>query len=145
MEQGKSSFVKQKWLINAITILVIVLAFGFVFQELQRNKVNIIGIILPPTLDVIIGFLFILVVAMTPFLESKVATRVSRDCGSGPGGQEIQESTRSPKKNTPRDTETTGQRRKIKEKGGFLTEMGIDRLHPEPRIDFLGSGTPKTN
>ena len=69
MEQGKSSFVKQKWLINTITILVIVLAFGFVFQELQRNKVNIIGIILPPTLDIIIGFLFILVVVIiNPFI-----------------------------------------------------------------------------
>ena len=56
-------------MINAITILVIVLAFGFVFQDLQRNKVNIIGIILPPTLDIIIGFLFVLaVVIINPFI-----------------------------------------------------------------------------
>ena len=88
-------------------------------------------------------FLFTIGVAEAPFLESRVATRVSRQCGSGPGGQEIQESTRSPKKNTPRDTETTGQRPKFQEKGGFLTELGIDRLHPEPKNDFLGPGTPK--
>ena len=96
-------------------------------------------------------FLFIIGVAMAPFLESTVATRISRQCGSGPGGQEIQDSTRKPKKNGPRDTETTGQspkirgrNPKIREKGGFLTELGIDRLHPELKIDFLGLGTPKT-
>tara|TARA_Y100000994_G_scaffold242055_1_gene238566 strand:+ start:118 stop:1053 length:936 start_codon:yes stop_codon:yes gene_type:complete len=69
MEHKKSSFVKQKWLINTITILVIILAFAFVFRELQRNKVDVIGIILPPTSDVIIGFLFIfLVVIINPFI-----------------------------------------------------------------------------
>ena len=26
---------------------------------------------------------------------------------------------------------------------GFLTELGIDRLHPEPKNDVLGPGTPK--
>ena len=88
MEQGKSSFVKQKWLINAITILVIVLAFGFVFQELQRNKVNIIGIILPPTLDVIIGFLFILVVVIVNpfiwyFLMNGCGAQISKKEASG--------------------------------------------------------------
>ena len=88
-------------------------------------------------------FLFIIGVAMAPFPGSKVATRVSRQCGSGPGGQEIQESTRSLKKNTPRDTETTGQRPKFREKVEFLTELGIDRLHPEPKNYFLGPGTPK--
>ena len=80
---------------------------------------------------------------MARFLESRVATRVSRQCGSGPGGQEIQESTRNPKKNTPRDTETTGQSPKIREKVGFPTDLGIDRLHPEQKNDFLGSGSPK--
>ena len=89
-------------------------------------------------------FLFIIGVAMAPFLESTVATRISRHCGSGPGGQEIQDSTRKPKKNGPRDTETTGQSPKIREKGGFLMELGIDRLHPELKIDFLGPGTLKT-
>ena len=88
MEQGKSSFVKQKWLINAITILVIVLAFGFVFQELQRNKVNIIGIILPPTLDVIIGFLFILIVVIVNpfiwyFLMNGCGAQISKKEASG--------------------------------------------------------------
>ena len=47
-------------------------------------------------------------------------------------------------KNRPRDTETTGQSPKIWEKGEFLTDLGIDRLHPELKIDFLGPGTPKT-
>ena len=89
-------------------------------------------------------FLFIIGVAMAPFLESTVATRISRQCGSGPGGQEIQDSTRKPKKNGPRDTETTGHSPRIWEKGGFLTELGIDRLHPELKIDFLGPGTLKT-
>ncbi len=88
MEQGKSSFVKQKWLINTITILVIVLAFGFVFQELQRNKVNIIGIILPPTFDVIIGFLFILVVVIVNpfiwyFLMNGCGAQISKKEASG--------------------------------------------------------------
>ena len=87
--------------------------------------------------------LVIIGVAMAPFLESRMATRVSRQCGSRPGGQEIQESTMRPKKNTPRDTETTGQRPKFRKKGGFLTELGIDRLHPEPKNDFLGPGSPK--
>ena len=32
---------------------------------------------------------------------------------------------------------------KIREKGRFLTEFGIDRLHPEPKKYFLGPGTPK--
>ena len=88
-------------------------------------------------------FLVIIGVAMAPFLESTVATRVSRQCGSGPGGQEIQDSTRKPKKNGTQDTETTGQSPKIREKGEFLTELGIDRLHPELKIDFLGLGTTK--
>ena len=82
-------------------------------------------------------------VAMAWFLVSTTATRVSRQCGSGPGGQEIQESTRSPKKNTPRDTETTGQSPKIREKVGFPTDLGIDRLHPEPKNDFLCLGSTK--
>ena len=60
-----------------------------------------------------------------------------------PRGQEIQDSMRRLKKNGPRDTETTGQSPKIREKGGFLMELGIDRLHPELKIDFLGPGTPK--
>ena len=88
-------------------------------------------------------FLFIIGVAMAPFLESTVATRISRQCGSGPGGQEIQDSMRRLKKNGPRDTETTGQSPKFWEKGEFLTELGIDRLHPEPKNDFLGPGSPK--
>ena len=62
-------------------------------------------------------FFSIFGVAMAPFLESTVATRISRQCGSGPGGQEIQDSTRKPKKNGPRDTETTGQSPKIRERG----------------------------
>ena len=36
-----------------------------------------------------------------------------------------------------------GRRPKIREKGQFPTDLGIDRLHPEPKNDFLGSGTPK--
>ena len=69
MEHKKSTLVKQKWLINTITILVIILAFAFVFRELQRNKVDVIGIILPPTSDVVIGFLFILIVVIiNPFI-----------------------------------------------------------------------------
>ena len=54
-------------------------------------------------------------------------------------------------KNGPRDTETTGQSPKIRGqspkirgKGEFLTDLGIDRLHPELKIDFLGPGTLKT-
>ena len=90
-------------------------------------------------------FLFIIGVAMAPFLESTVATRISRQCGSGPGGQEIQDSTRKLKKNGPRDMETTGRRPKIREKGGFPMELGIDRLHLEPIIDFLGPGSPTTS
>ena len=37
--------------------------------------------------------------------------------------------------------------REIKKIGnaGSLMEVGIDRLHPEPRIDFLGSEGPKTS
>ena len=36
-----------------------------------------------------------------------------------------------------------GPKAEIPEKGGLLTELGIDRLHPEPKNDFLGPGTPK--
>ena len=89
-------------------------------------------------------FFSIFGVAMAPFPGSTTATRISRQCGSGPGGQEIQDSMRRLKKNGPRDTETTGQSPKIREKGEFLTDLGIDRLHPELKIDFLGLGTPKT-
>ena len=39
--------------------------------------------------------------------------------------------------------ETTGQRPKIRKIVEFLTELGIDRLHPEPKNDFLGPGTLK--
>ena len=36
-------------------------------------------------------------------------------------------------------------RKSAKKEGnaGFLTELGIDRLHLEPKIDFLSPGTPK--
>ena len=60
----------------------------FCFQELQRNKVNIIGIILPPTLDVIIGFLFILVVVIVNpfiwyFLMNGCGAQISKKEASG--------------------------------------------------------------
>ena len=36
-----------------------------------------------------------------------------------------------------------GQSQQMKEKAGFLTDLGIDRLHPEPKNDFLSPGAPK--
>ena len=47
------------------------------------------------------------------------------------------------KKNDPRVTETMGQRPKIRKTVEFLTELGIDRHHLEPKNDFLGPGSPK--
>ena len=80
---------------------------------------------------------------MAPFLEPTPATRVSWQCASGRRGQEMQDSTRKQKKHTPGHRESTDQSLKIRKDVEFPTEMGIDRPHPEPRIDFLGSGTPK--
>ena len=77
-------------------------------------------------------FLFIIGVAMAPFLESTVATRISRQCGSGPGGQEIQDSTRKPKKTPPGTWKPQAKIQKSGKRGYFLTDLGIDRLHPEP-------------
>ena len=58
----------------------------------------------------------------------------------GSGNPGIHQET---EKKHPRDTETTGQRPKIRKMVKFLTELGIDRLHPEPKNDFLGPGSPK--
>ena len=80
---------------------------------------------------------------MAPFPGSTTATRISRQCGSGPGGEEIQDSTRKPKKRAPGHG-NHGTQSQDPGRGEFLTEMGIDRLHPELSIDFLGPGPPKT-
>ena len=87
-------------------------------------------------------FLFIIGVAMAPFLESTVATRISRQCGSGPGGQEIQDSTRKLKKKHTPGHGSHGPKSKFRE-NKFPMDLGIDRFHPEPKNDFLGPGSPK--
>ena len=61
----------------------------------------------------------------------------------GSGNPGIHQESEKKKNNNPWDTENTGQSQKIREKGRFLTELGIDRLHPEPKNDFLGLGSPK--
>ena len=60
-----------------------------------------------------------------------------------PGVRKYRNPPGARKKIIPRDTKTKGQGPKIREKDQFLTELGIDRLHPEPRTDFLGSGSFK--